>query len=123
MMDRTFVWIVSAIIGLFGVFYLVSPATLTVSAGISSDASGLTDVRATYGGFQIGIAMFLAWCTRAHVSLALLLTTFVIGAVLLSRVVGLLMDGSLTSFHLGALTFEVPTTALALWLYSRSSNA
>ncbi len=122
-MDRVFVWIVATILALAGVLYLVSPATPTASAGISADASGLTDIRATYGGFQIGLAIFLVWCARSQVALALLLTTFVIGAVLLSRVAGLLMDGSLTAFHLGALGFEVPTTALALWLYSRSSNA
>ena len=64
-MDRAFVWIVAAILALAGASYLVSPTAMTASAGISADASGLTDIRATYGGFQIGIAIFLAWCARS----------------------------------------------------------
>ena len=55
--------------------------------------------------------------------MALLLTTLVMGAVLMSRITGLFTDGSVTSFHLSALGFEATITALALWFYSRSPNA
>jgi len=47
----------------------------------------------------------------------------VLGAVLLSRVAGLLTDGSVTTYHLSALAFEVTLTTLALWFYARSPTA
>ena len=122
-MDRAFVWVAAAIFMVAGLAYVVSPTSLTQSAGISADASGLTDIRANYGGFQLGFGLFLAWCARSRVSIALLLTTLVMGAVLMSRITGLFTDGSVTSFHLSALGFEATITALALWFYSRSPNA
>ena len=97
----------------------MSPNVMTASAGVSGDASDLTDIRATYGGFQIGFAIFLGWCALSRVVFALFLTTLVMGAVLLSRVVSLLTDGSLTFFQQIALGFEVTIAAIALWLYSR----
>ena len=121
-MNRFFLWIVAAVLAYAGVSYLVSPSVMTASAGISADASGLTDIRATYGGFQIGIAIFLARCARSQVALGLLLTISVLGTVLLSRIAGLIIDSSLTSFHQVALGFEIIVTGLALWLYRRSAK-
>ncbi len=123
MMARALVWLAAAIFVVAGLTYLLSPASLTQATGISADAGGLTDIRANYGGFQLGFGLFLAWCARSRVSTGLLLTALVLGAVLLSRVVGLVTDGSVTSFHLSALGFEVTLTALALWFYARSPNA
>ncbi len=122
-MDRAFVSVVAAIFLVMGLTYVVSPAPLTQSAGVSADASGLTDIRANYGGVQFGIGLFLAWCARSRVSMALLLTAVVMGAILMSRVTGFVTDGSVTSFHLSALAIEVPMAALALWFYSRSRDA
>ena len=92
--DQAFVWVVAAIFLVTGLTCVVWPASLTQSAGISADTSGLTDIRANYGGFQLGFGLFLAWCARSRVSMALLLMTLVMGAVLLSRVTGLFTDGS-----------------------------
>ena len=122
-MARAFIWLVAAIFVVAGLTYVVSPASLTQATGISADAGGLTDIRANYGGFQLGIGLFLAWCARSRVSTGLLLTALVLGAVLLSRVTGLVTDGSVTAFHLSALGFEATLMALALWFYTRSPNA
>ncbi len=122
-MARAFVWIAAAIFVVAGLSYLISPASLTQATGVSADASGLTDIRANYGGFQLGFGVFLVWCARARVSTGLLLTALVLGAVLLSRVAGLLTDGSVTTYHLSALAFEVTLTTLALWFYARSPTA
>ncbi len=122
-MARAFVGIAAAIFVVAGLSYLISPASLTQATGVSADAGGLTDIRANYGGFQLGFDMFLVWCARARVSTGLLLTALVLGAVLLSRVAGLLTDGSVTTYHLSALAFEVTLTTLALWFYARSPTA
>ena len=122
-MARAFVWIVAAIFVVAGLSYVVSPAWLTQATGISAEASGLTDIRANYGGFQLGFGVFLVWCARSRVSTGLLLTALVLGAVLLSRVAGLLTDGSVTAFHLSALGVETTLTTVALWFYARSPSA
>ena len=122
-MARAFIWIAAAIFVVAGLSYLISPASLTQATGVSADASGLTDIRANYGGFQLGFGVFLVRCARARVSTGLLLTALVLGAVLLSRVAGLLTDGSVTTYHLSALAFEVTLTTLALWFYARSPTA
>ncbi len=121
-MARAFVWVMAAIFVVAGLTYIVSPASLTQPTGISADASGLTDIRANYGGFQLGFGLFLAWCASSRVPTALLLTALVMGAVMLSRVTGFFADASVTPFHLSALSFEVSITALALWFYSRSGH-
>ena len=123
MIGRALVWVFAAIFVFFGVTYLVSPAPLTLSAGVSADASGLTDIRVNYGGVQLGIGLFLAWCALSRVSTGLLLTAVVMGAILLGRVTGFVVDGSVTSFHLSALTVEVPMATLALWFDWRSRDA
>lgn len=117
--DRVFVWLVATLLGCTGLAYLFAPAEMASPAGLSADAGGLTDIRATYGGFQVGIAVFLVWLSRSQLSAALLLTAVVFGAVLISRVTGLLIDASLTGFHQTALGFEVTIVALAVWFYSR----
>lgn len=122
-MARAFAWIAAAIFVVAGLSYVISPASLTQAIGVSANASGLTDIRANYGGFQLGFGLFLGWCARARVSTGLLLTALVLGAVLLSRVAGLLTDGSVTTYHLSALAFEVTLTTLALWFYARSPTA
>ena len=60
-----------------------------------------------------------AWLSPSELPAALMLTAVVFGAVLISRVTGLLIDASLTGFHQTALGFEVAIFALGVWFYSR----
>ena len=119
MKGRVFVWLVAGVLGCTGLAYLFAPAEMASPAGLAADAGGLTDIRATYGGFQVGIAVFLVWLSWSQLSSALLLIAVVFGAILISRVTGLLIDGSLTGFHQIALGFEATIVALAVWFYSR----
>ena len=46
----------------FGVWLYANPLNL-VEVGLTADTGlGRTEVRAFYGGFEIGIAAFLLWC-------------------------------------------------------------
>ena len=102
---------------IFGLAYLLAPATLTEPAGFGSlSPSATTDVRATYGGFQIGIGVFLVWAAQVEqrYRAALLLVLFSIGSVLASRVVGLAIDGELNAFHQMGLVFESTLTVLTI---------
>ena len=111
---------------LFGVVYLLAPAVMTDPAGFGVlSASATTDVRATYGGFQLGMGLFLVWSAGSaeRVRPALLLTALSVGAVGLSRAIGLALDGGLNSFHQTGLAFETTLTLFSIFLLRRVSNA
>ena len=119
---RMYVRVLGAITVLFGLIYLFEPASLTLPAGFGElPAGGLTDVRATYGGFQLGMGAFLVWASLdvSRVRAALLLMVLSIGAVGLSRAIGLTLDGSPNAFHTLGLITEVSLTALTLFVLSR----
>ncbi len=59
---RIYLRIAGALTLVFGLLYLWVPETLTAPAGFGEIGSGgLTDIRATYGGFQLGLGAFLLW--------------------------------------------------------------
>jgi hypothetical protein len=106
----------------FGVVYLFWPATMTDPMGFGVLApAAVTDVRATYGGFQIGRGAFLLWCLRPpRVRAGLLLMLLSVGAVAACRAIGLLIDGQVTSNLQGVLVFEVVLTVVTLVLLLRT---
>ena len=119
----TYVRILGAFSVFFGLVYLFAPALMTLQAGFGElPAAGLTDVRATYGGFQIGVGVFLFWAAQdaSRVRGALLLMALSIGAIGLSRAIGLTVDGGLNLFHTAGLITEVSLTALTLFVLSRA---
>lgn len=119
-----FLRVIAAILLIFGALYLFSPITLSAKAGISSTASGLTDIRATYGGFQIGFALFLFWCCMSTPRLpsALVATALVFGSVGAARLFGVIADGELSGFNLIGLSFEVVLTAVALYFINQTKK-
>ncbi len=124
-MTRGILWILAGVFALFGLGYLVMPEPFATAAGIQASATGLTDVRATYGGFQLGFAAFLAWSAWApsrHAT-ALLATGAVVGAIGACRLLGLAIDAAPSRFHAMALAFEIPITLLSLGLYRRERSA
>ena len=115
---QTFVKVCAAGFILAGVGYLFAPALLAGLAEITVDTdASRTDVRATYGGFQIGAGLFMWWCASApqRVTTALMSLGVITGGVGACRLIGLLLDGGLLYFNLVGLAFEIPVAALALW--------
>ncbi|MEX2556331.1 MAG: DUF4345 domain-containing protein [Actinomycetota bacterium] len=122
---RWFLRIGGAVFLVFGLLYAVSPETLTDPSGFGPLApEALTDLRATYGGLQLGIGAFLIWAAydaaRHHAGLMLLAVT--ISAVAASRAFGLIVDGEATAGMVGALTFEVALSVAALILLRKASS-
>ncbi len=109
-----FLRIIAAILFIFGIIYLVNPAMLAAKAGITADPSGLTDIRATYGGVQIGIAVFLFWACRseAYLKPALVATLVIFGSVGAGRLYGAIADGALSGFNQIGLGFEIVLTVV-----------
>jgi hypothetical protein len=109
------------ILALNGVFVLVSglacivaPESLAQQAGLAAGLSALTEVRAFYGGLQVGTGCFLLWCLRRRETTfaGLLLIALGVGGAGIARALGLLIDREPTSFHLMNLGIEIVTVAL-----------
>jgi hypothetical protein len=114
---RIFLRLVGAMSICFGLGYVAMPGPMIDAAGFGAvPASGLTDVRATYGGLQIGLGVFLLWAAgvESQVRAGLLLVLFSIGAVGAGRSIGIMVDGDFTDFHLAGLVTEVTLTVFTL---------
>lgn len=92
----------------FGSVYLVAPELMTRPLGIASiEAMGWTDLRATYGGFQLGMGAFLWWCLQdpSRTEAGLIAFMCLVAALACGRVVGFIVDG-FTMAMLGAFVLE-----------------
>jgi len=119
---RAYLCFVAAMGLLFGVWYLIAPAAWTDATGFGPLApNALTDVRATYGGFQIGLSVFTAWAAAdpARVRMALVLQALTMGAIAACRITGFAIDGSPNAFLQSAIATEVTFTAITLVALSR----
>jgi len=116
---KLFIGFVAAIFAMFGVIYAVSPRLLAELAGLQANASGLTDIRATYGGFQIGFAIYLTGLglIRNNHRSALLAIILVVGCVGICRLLGVVWEQSFSGFNTSGLVFEFVITAIAVVLY------
>jgi len=108
------IYIAAAIFMLFAIAYLVAPTAMVALIGISLTTSGETDIRATYGGLQAGIALFLFWTAMSNVriSTGLVALLLICSSVAVFRGVGILVSGELGLHYVGFL-FEVPLACLA----------
>jgi hypothetical protein len=105
----------------FGALYLVAPELIMRPLGVEPTApAGLTDLRATYGGFQLGMGGFLWWCLRdpARYGAGLVAFAFLVAALAICRVIGLLVDG-FTGPMAAAAVLEVGLTVFTLFVRGR----
>lgn len=109
----------------FGVGYLVKPELFTAPMGFGALApSALTDVRATYGGFQIGMGLFMFWCAGhdSRIYTGMLLTLLSVAGIAACRAIGMFaLDGSSDNQTLLAtLGLEVTLTIITIVLLART---
>lgn len=107
----------------FGVLYLVSPATFTDPMGFGILApSALTDVRATYGGLQIGMGIFMFWCCmgtgRLYTGMFFALVS--VASIAICRAIGLVIDGDAIDVLKMTLAFEAVLGVVSLVLFLRT---
>jgi hypothetical protein len=92
------------------------------------EPSAVIDFRATYGGFELGLAAFLAWCLAApdpsttpgagRLRAGLLASALTIGGFGVTRLIGLAVDGPANQAIYLALALEwtgIVVTSAALW--------
>ncbi len=118
---RAYLWfgVVASVLG--GLAYLFAPAAVTQAMGIEhATPAGLTDLRATYAGFQLGMALLLWWCLQDASRHAAGLVAFacVVGGLAVTRSLGLLLDGFAPGMAFAA-GLEIALTAFAIFALSR----
>lgn len=100
----------------FGLAIVAAPEAVLAPVGISGTAAGLVELRAFYGGLELGLAAFLFACAakpawRAPGLLAVGLSNAGIAA---ARLLGISLTGEFTTFFALALVWEIGFTIAAL---------
>ena len=104
---------------LIAVLFLAAPESTAASIGIKTlDDTGRTDIRATYGGMVLGIALFFAWASlqrarfRAGLWSILLIYGGLAGGRLLSLFPGAKLGGMMWTFLAIELAVAIASAAL-----------
>lgn len=102
-----------------GLAYFIRPEEMaSFSGALLMGNAAVTEVRAYYGGLQLGLAAYLAMAlTRLDLLRpALMLLILLYAALALARIAGLWLDGGAQqTFNLTALLLEVISAGLAWW--------
>jgi uncharacterized protein DUF4345 len=119
MLARAILWLLAFGFAAFGAAYACWPAAMASLTDISlPSATARVDFMATYGGFQLGFAAFLALCAvRGHwTRVGLLAAGWALLGFASLRLLGILLNGGAVGLGLyAALAIEVVGTALAFW--------
>jgi hypothetical protein len=105
--------------GGFGGWFLLSPSALADLAEIGvSGPSARAEVRAMYGGLELGVAAFLfwAWLRPERVAIGLWAALFAFGGLAAGRAAGIALEGGVVAGAIwGALAAEVVACLLLVW--------
>lgn len=118
-MTKIFLWATAFVFIAFGLWGLISPAEMVRSFGISlGGPDGQTMIRANYGGFLIGEGALLAWCALSPERLRFGLVAVVLLTlpILLSRLIGMAVDGASSPYHRAYVGIELIGVGMALLL-------
>jgi hypothetical protein len=100
----------------FGAGFVVAPVALAdlLTGSHPSSTSGVIDLRATYGGLALGLALTWIMLDRARQTrLALLSAGVALTCVAVGRVVGMIVDGSPNGVMWALLASEIIFAALS----------
>jgi uncharacterized protein DUF4345 len=106
----------------YGVYCFFVPGSLAEAAGVASrSATGITELRAMYGGLEaaLGALCAIALLRPALVRPALVALGSLAAGLASARAAGIALDGELSSYTAMALALEVPTAAIAFFLLTR----
>ena len=108
-----------------GAAFLLIPGKYAEVLEISlPTAMARMDVRATYGGLELGFGIFLILCAvrREWVRPGLWALALATGGFAAGRLIGLLAEKTMSNFMLFFLVSEIVVTLLALLLLWRTEN-
>jgi hypothetical protein len=117
-LSRGLLWFAAVAFAGFGLAFSLFPRQIAESIGISLRTdSARTDFVATYGGLEIGVAAFLAYCARRDelVSLGLTAGGYALAGFGLARLAGVLVSEETLPVLLFFLFVELVGSALCFW--------
>lgn len=101
----------------YGLYCFAVPGFLGDAAGvIATTPTGTVEIRAMYGGLQAAFGLFLLAAARdPRLTLAgLAATAFVMPGLASARLLGAALGAGLSTYTIGALVFEIGSSALAV---------
>lgn len=106
----------------FGLAIVAAPAAVLGGVGISGTAAGVVELRAFYGGLELGLAAFLLACAArpAWREPGLWSVALVNGGIAAARLLGIALSGEFTGFFAGALVWELGFTVAAILALRRT---
>jgi hypothetical protein len=112
--------------GGLGLLYLIHPDALREAAGITPGSpSALAEIRSTYGGLHVGIALFLLACAAREGSrrAGLLSCGLAFAGAGIARVAGILEFQAAESKQVVTASLELAFSVITLWLYRKWPEA
>jgi len=106
----------------FGFGFLLFPTSFCATLDIQLNSpTAITDIRAIYGGFEIGVGIFICFCTRNPLfhRPGLLAVACTVGGFGAGRLFGIVVDGSTVPLMVGFAILEITVTIIALFLFFR----
>jgi len=101
----------------FGLIFIIKPSFLEHAYIFSTHPSGLMEIRAFYGGLEIGLGLTLLYSLRRSIELqkaALFLLSSILFFTILGRIIGAMIDGIEGNYLWIALAIETPIFIAAL---------
>jgi hypothetical protein len=111
--------------GAFGLLGMMDPArTLEMIHMHPKDATAINEIRAMYGGFELGVAVFLVACVLDRWSLraGLFLTTAIFLGAAAGRAKSVALEGLPDPFFVQIWIFEMVFAAVCLFALARSND-
>jgi len=109
-----------------GLAFLVAPVALMSSLGADlHSVAARSDVRALFGGMELGIAAFLGFCLASpeRLRIGLIAATLAFGGILAARLASLFADGLPAAALAGPIAIEAAALCLAALAVRRLSRA
>jgi hypothetical protein len=122
---KWFLWATSTVFIGFGAWGFLSPAGMVENFGVSlGGADGNTMIRASYGGFLFGEGLLFGWCalSQARIRFGLLAVALITAPILLSRLLGMAIDGATSPYHMAYVAIELVGVGLALMFLRKAST-
>lgn len=107
---------------IFGLSFVFAPHYFFAlyTGGTFPTTSAAIDVRSTYGGFSLGMGLFLFWCSKNNIRAGLVAAMLALACIIPARILGLVLDGSPNTTMYLFLALEV-VSLIAVLLVLRKS--
>jgi|HubBroStandDraft_6_1064221.scaffolds.fasta_scaffold688908_1 hypothetical protein len=109
----------------YGVYMLLEPQALAVTAGVSAtNTTGTIELRAMYGGLEaaVGVLALVATLMPGLRRAGLAALAFTCTGLAAARLVSALVVGEFSRYTLQGLSLEIPLSIIAIWLFIKEGR-